>query len=58
VLAVLRNMGLANVPVVLLSGKPDLEADVRDLGAVAFVAKPFEIDDLIAACRSATATYA
>jgi DNA-binding response OmpR family regulator len=58
VLAALREMGLTDVPVVLLSGKPDLETHMRDLGAVAFVAKPFEIDDLLATCRSATATYA
>jgi DNA-binding response OmpR family regulator len=58
VLAKLREMGLTDVPVVLLSGKSDLETHMRDLGAVAFVAKPFEIDDLVATCRSATATYA
>jgi DNA-binding response OmpR family regulator len=57
-LAALREMGLTDVPVVLLSGRPDLEMHMRDLGAVAFVAKPFEIDDLVATCRSATATYA
>jgi DNA-binding response OmpR family regulator len=58
VLAALREMGLTDVPVVLLSGKPDLDTHMRDLGAVAFVGKPFEIDELVATCRSATATYA
>jgi|SRR6266850_2507904 len=58
VLAKLRDMGLADVPVVLMSGKPDLETHMRELGAVAFVAKPFEIDDLVATCRSAAAPYA
>jgi DNA-binding response OmpR family regulator len=58
VLAALREMGLTDVPVVLLSGKPDLDTQMRDLGAVAFVGKPFEIDELVATCRSATATYA
>jgi len=58
VLAKLRDMGLTDVPVVLLSAKPDLETHMRDLGAVAFVAKPFEIDHLVATCRSAAATYA
>ena len=57
-LAKLRDMGLTDVPVVLLSAKPDLETHMRDLGAVAFVAKPFEIDHLVATCRSAAAAYA
>src|SRR2546430_16145848 len=46
VLAALRRDGLGNVPVVLLSGSPDLESHMRDVGAVAFVSKPFDIDDL------------
>jgi two-component system response regulator QseB len=53
--AALRRAGLAHVPIVLLSGKPDLEHDVRELGAVAFVPKPFDIDQLVATCRDAAA---
>jgi DNA-binding response OmpR family regulator len=55
VLSALRRAGLAHVPIVLLSGIPDLERDVRALGAVAFVPKPFDIDQLVATCRDAAA---
>jgi two-component system, OmpR family, response regulator len=53
VLSALRHAGLAHVPVVLLSGKQEMEQHMRDLGAVAFVRKPFDIDELVATCRSA-----
>src|SRR5690349_18957839 len=47
VLAALRSAGLAHVPLVLLSGKQELEREMRDLGAVAALAKPFDIDELV-----------
>ena len=53
VLSALRRSGLGDdVPVVLLSGKPDLDAHARELGAVATLDKPFEIDALVETCRS------
>ena len=57
-LAALRRDGLANVLVVLFSASPDLKSHMQAVGAVAFVSKPFDIDDLVATCRSVTATYA
>ena len=58
ILAALRRDGLADVPVVLFSASPDLKSHMDSVGAVAFVTKPFDIDDLVATCRSVTATYA
>jgi len=52
VLERLRRLGLAQVPVLLLSGAPDLERHAQALGAAATVSKPFEIDALVSACRS------
>jgi len=52
VLERLRRLGLAQVPVLLLSGAPDLERHAHALGAAATVSKPFEIDALVSACRS------
>ncbi len=52
VLSELRRHGL-RVPVVLLSGRHDIEREMHDLGAVAFIRKPFDIDDLVATCRAA-----
>ena len=51
VIAALRRAGLDQVPVVLLSGKQELESEMRSLGAVAALAKPFDIDELIGMCR-------
>jgi DNA-binding response OmpR family regulator len=53
VLAELQENGLRHVPVVLLSGRDELEREMRNIGAVAFLRKPFDIDDLVATCRSA-----
>ena len=55
VIAALRSAGLAQVPVVLLSGKQELEREMRSLGAVAALAKPFDIDELIGTCRGLVA---
>lgn len=36
------------IPVVMVSAHPDAERSVKEVGADAFVAKPFSIDDLLA----------
>lgn len=43
------------VPIVLLSGVNDIERRAEEIGADAFVAKPFDIDDLVRTCRAAAA---
>ena len=55
VLAGLHRVGLANVPLILLSGKEQLEREMRSLGAAAALAKPFDIDELIGTCRGLVA---
>ena len=50
-LAALRAAGLGHVPLVLLSGKRELEEEKKALGAAAIITKPFEIDELIGTCR-------
>jgi DNA-binding response OmpR family regulator len=55
VLAALRRAGLGQIPLVLLSGKQELEREMRSLGAVAALAKPFDIDELIGTCRGLVA---
>ncbi len=52
VVQALRSSGLGDVPVVLLSGKPDLESQARSIGAAAALNKPFEIDTLVRTCWS------
>ena len=37
-----------HIPVVMISAHPDAERSVKEVGADAFVAKPFAIDDLLA----------
>lgn len=38
---------LANVPVIVLSGSRNGHAQAEELAAVAFIAKPFELDDVL-----------
>jgi len=38
---------LAEVPVIVLSGARDGHAQAEELAAVAFIAKPFELDDVL-----------
>jgi DNA-binding response OmpR family regulator len=47
----LRARGLGDVPVLVLSAAPDLAERARKLGAAAYLAKPFELDELLAICR-------
>lgn len=44
-----------HVPIVLLSGVHDIADRAKEIGAEAFVAKPFDIDDLVRTCRAAAA---
>lgn len=37
-----------HIPIVMISAHPDAERSVKEVGADAFVAKPFSIDDLLA----------
>ena len=37
-----------HIPIVMISAHPDAERSSREVGADAFVAKPFAIDDLLA----------
>jgi CheY-like chemotaxis protein len=48
----------AGIPVVLMSGIPDLDAQARSLGAAARLKKPFELEALIDALRSTCPTEA
>lgn len=57
VLDALRRAGLAQVPLVLMSGRQELEREMRALGAVAVLAKPFDIDELIGTCRGAVGAF-
>lgn len=43
------------IPIVILSGVRDLGRRAQELGADDFLAKPFEVDELIAAVRKWTA---
>ncbi len=49
--AALRRRGLHDVPIVLLSAAVDLENRARAIGAAAYLAKPFGIDEFAATCR-------
>lgn len=42
-----RHMATAHIPVVMISAHPNAEQSVKDVGADAFVAKPFAIDDIL-----------
>jgi len=43
--------GLANVPVLILSGEPIEPAELRNLGADGAVLKPFDVMELVATIR-------
>lgn len=44
--ALLEQPSLASVPVVLLSGVADLEAQAKTMDVVGYLTKPFDIDEL------------
>jgi DNA-binding response OmpR family regulator len=55
IVASLRRAGLGQVPLVLMSGRQELDREMRALGAVAALAKPFDIEELIGTCRGLVA---
>jgi DNA-binding NarL/FixJ family response regulator len=44
--AAYRNLGMKPAPIVVLSARPDARQVARDLGAAAFLPKPFSLDEL------------
>lgn len=51
ILGTVRGRGLSDVPVLLLSAAGDLPERARDLGVSAYLAKPFELEELLATVR-------
>jgi DNA-binding response OmpR family regulator len=51
ILAALRARDMGDVPVLLLSAASDLPDRARELGVAQFLAKPFELDDLLVTIR-------
>jgi len=51
ILQSLRARDLDDVPVILLSAAGDLAERAKELGVSAFLAKPFELDDLLVVVR-------
>jgi DNA-binding NtrC family response regulator len=51
----IHNMGLELIPVVLLSGIPDLARVAREVGTPYFLGKPYRIVDLVAVAGRALA---
>ena len=47
VLKVIRDRGMGDVPVLLLSAASDLPERARDLGVTSYLAKPFELDEFL-----------
>jgi two-component system response regulator QseB len=51
ILASLRAHGMGDVPVLLLSAAGDLPERAKELGVNAYLAKPFEIEELLITLR-------
>jgi len=51
ILATLRARGMGDVPVLLLSAAGDLSERARTLGVSAYLAKPFELEELLVIVR-------
>ena len=51
ILTAVRARGLGNVPVLLLSAATDLPERARTLGVTSYLAKPFELDELLGIVR-------
>jgi two-component system response regulator VicR len=51
ILDTVRGRGMSDVPVLLLSAAGDLPERARDLGVNAYLAKPFELDELLITVR-------
>jgi two-component system OmpR family response regulator len=52
ILKSLRARGMGDVPVLLLSAASDLAQRAHELGVKSYLAKPFELEDLLVAVRS------
>jgi DNA-binding response OmpR family regulator len=51
ILSALRSRGMGDVPVLLLSAAGDLAQRARDLGVHSYLAKPFEVEELLVVVR-------
>jgi DNA-binding response OmpR family regulator len=51
ILTAVRARGLGNVPVLLLSAATDLPERAHELGVASYLAKPFELDELLRIVR-------
>jgi len=51
ILSALRIRGMGNVPVLLLSAADDLPERARALGVASYLAKPFELEELLGVVR-------
>jgi DNA-binding response OmpR family regulator len=51
ILTSVRARGMGNVPVLLLSAANDLPERARSLGVSTYLAKPFELDELLTVVR-------
>jgi DNA-binding response OmpR family regulator len=51
ILTAVRARGMASVPVLLLSAATDLPERARGLGVTSYLAKPFELDELLGVVR-------
>ena len=51
ILSTLRVHGMSNVPVLLLSAADDLPEQAHALGIMSYLAKPFELEELLVVVR-------
>lgn len=51
ILESLRARGMADVPILLLSAATDLPERARELGVTQYLAKPFELEELLVVVR-------
>ena len=54
ILAAVRARGMGNVPVLLLSAAGDLAERAKELGVSEYLAKPFELEELLVVVRRLT----
>ena len=56
IIGFLKERGLGDVPVLLLSAASDLPDRAKDLGVTAYLAKPFEVEAFLLAVQELVAT--